>query len=72
MNRNQALSIACIAAGALIIGHAFGSVPREERSLQWPLLGTAAAVPAAVVVARMRKGDWQLPGGSRSWWGLAA
>jgi hypothetical protein len=50
-----------IAAGAIILGATFASVPREDRAVEWPLLGGVAVLTAAVAVVLLRRGGMPFP-----------
>jgi hypothetical protein len=56
---NGAKPIILIAVGAAVAGAVFASVPREDRAVQWPVLGMLTAGGLAIAMV-LRNGS--LPG----------
>ena len=58
--------IILIGVGALIIGAVFASVPREDRAVQWPVIGGVLAGGALAAAVALRKGWRPAPKNGRT------
>jgi hypothetical protein len=58
---NAAKIVIPVAVGAAIIGGAVVSVPRENRHVEWPIMGTITGIAAIVSVLLLRKSGFKPP-----------
>ena len=58
---NAAKIIIPVAIGAAIVGGAFASVPRENRHVEWPIMGAMTGIAAIISVMLLRQSGFKPP-----------